>query len=397
MAYVVSLAEQLTYLTPNFIWEYIKEFLYNHTRVKVAPPHALRREDVYEIYKEEIALLKKASTLGLNPERIRRLKDPPEWLDPDKLVRGQEFAKDFYFSVSYSNLISLYLLFSHDRSLRPLIFTRRSGDVESAYRRYMSTIHRVKSWYEEDLTDVDSAARKNLRKVNNYHLSISSKLNSMEEEEFVRRSTLDGERIESDNGCCERIRRVLAGNGVDATILGEMDSSMHLSQSHMAVTQFGFMGLIVLYPEAFGVPSSRDLECFVHLWSYIGYLLGIEDEFNLCRGTVPRVRRKCSAVLECVLKPCMSQANASWEHMSICACRGINRALKKLNFETTLAFLMDCIGLNFDSFYYSMTLKARLKYHMIKFMFRYVVPVDNKRNHLNSAVHHMLETHKIFS
>lgn len=53
-----------------------------------------------------------------------------------------------------------------------------------------------------------------------------------------------------------------------------------LSQGEMAVTQFGFVGLIILKPEFFGAHNvdDQDLEAFLHLWRGIGYLIGIDDE-----------------------------------------------------------------------------------------------------------------------
>lgn len=52
-----------------------------------------------------------------------------------------------------------------------------------------------------------------------------------------------------------------------------------LNQSDMAATQFAFMGLILLYPDEFGIHiSDEDMTAFCHLWRGIGYLLGIEDE-----------------------------------------------------------------------------------------------------------------------
>ena len=53
-----------------------------------------------------------------------------------------------------------------------------------------------------------------------------------------------------------------------------------LNQGEMACTQFGFVGLMILYPRLFGAHNAteEDLEAFSHTWWGIGYLLGMEDE-----------------------------------------------------------------------------------------------------------------------
>ena len=53
-----------------------------------------------------------------------------------------------------------------------------------------------------------------------------------------------------------------------------------LSQSSLAITQFGFMGFGLLMPEKLGVVvrDEKDMEGFIHFWRVIGYLLGVDEE-----------------------------------------------------------------------------------------------------------------------
>ena len=53
-----------------------------------------------------------------------------------------------------------------------------------------------------------------------------------------------------------------------------------LNQGEMSSTQFGFFGLVLLYPNAFGIHNAteEDFEAFCHTWKGLGYLLGIDDE-----------------------------------------------------------------------------------------------------------------------
>lgn len=56
--------------------------------------------------------------------------------------------------------------------------------------------------------------------------------------------------------------------------------NLGLNQAEMSLTQFGFFGLVLLYPNAFGIhnASEEDFEDFCHTWRGLGYLLGIEDK-----------------------------------------------------------------------------------------------------------------------
>jgi len=52
-----------------------------------------------------------------------------------------------------------------------------------------------------------------------------------------------------------------------------------LNQADMAATQFAFIGMILLYPQEFGIyVSDEDMAAFCHTWRGLGYLLGIEDQ-----------------------------------------------------------------------------------------------------------------------
>ena len=62
-------------------------------------------------------------------------------------------------------------------------------------------------------------------------------------------------------------------------------NKVNFSQYDMALVQSGFFGGIILHPDAFGVHcTDADLDDYVHFWRGIGYLLGIDDRFNLCSG-----------------------------------------------------------------------------------------------------------------
>lgn len=56
-----------------------------------------------------------------------------------------------------------------------------------------------------------------------------------------------------------------------------------MSQYVMVKAQFAFIGFIILYPEKCGLVSNVNefLQELCYLWRVIGFILGIEDEYNL--------------------------------------------------------------------------------------------------------------------
>lgn len=59
------------------------------------------------------------------------------------------------------------------------------------------------------------------------------------------------------------------------------DPPLQFSQFDVAMTQFGFFGLVYLFPEVMGVGYEELMDGFLHSWAIIGRLLGLEDRFNL--------------------------------------------------------------------------------------------------------------------
>ena len=66
---------------------------------------------------------------GRSPE------ERPDWLDMEKFKRGQKFARDHFFGLSYSQLLSLYILFSFEDGLKPMIVTGKSSTPYTSFKR----------------------------------------------------------------------------------------------------------------------------------------------------------------------------------------------------------------------------------------------------------------------
>jgi len=64
--------------------------------------------------------------------------------------------------------------------------------------------------------------------------------------------------------------------------------SIWVSQHDMALTQWAFVGPLLMFPKECGLhTATRDqLDDINYLWRVLGYLNGIEDRFNICSGTI---------------------------------------------------------------------------------------------------------------
>lgn len=105
-----------------------------------------------------------------------------------------------------------------------------------------------------------------------------------------------------------------------------------VSQYDMALTQWAFIGLAVLYPQECGMhqASAEEVELLIYFWRVMGYLHGIEDRFNLCNGNLPETYYYFKLVLEEVYKPvCLKSPHPVPTGFEM--TKGVVRALRVFN------------------------------------------------------------------
>lgn len=77
-------------------------------------------------------------------------------------------------------------------------------------------------------------------------------------------------------------RSVTLVNGLHCAASRTSDKAglgLRVSQKDMALTQFGFMGLILLRKKELAiVGTEQDEKSIVHFWRTMGYMLGIQDK-----------------------------------------------------------------------------------------------------------------------
>lgn len=215
---------------------------------------------------------------NVKPEEL--VLELPKWFDEEKFNRGRKFYLDNCFAFSSSMLLGLAAVFAIPSILRILISTRRSNSVYTAYRRYLSTLLHTISWFENELKP-GSISWKSLYAVRSRHLRA---------------------------GLASKIK----GIGV-------------VSQRDLALTQFGFIGFSMLKPDKFGIRQLHedDWEAYNYTWKVIGYMIGIEDRYNIARDTFEETLEVCQLLKERVYTPCLENVPEYFEHTARVMLEGL--------------------------------------------------------------------------
>lgn len=149
--------------------------------------------------------------------------------------------------------------------------------------RYLSTGLKFRRWYTQDIWDKGTRAWKDLSTVRAMHTATRKKMKASTIEEIDAATTIP-------NANCHA-REIMMEDFVqacEAPAMGQCPYRLgqgslrpeNINQTDMVITQWGFVALLISYPERFGVhyATDEDLEAFCYLWRSIGYQLGIEDE-----------------------------------------------------------------------------------------------------------------------
>uniref|UniRef100_A0A1B6DAA0 ER-bound oxygenase mpaB/mpaB'/Rubber oxygenase catalytic domain-containing protein n=1 Tax=Clastoptera arizonana TaxID=38151 RepID=A0A1B6DAA0_9HEMI len=359
----------------------------------------LRAEDVIKLFKEtelseNIVIILRGAYIGL-PAHCE-VPTRPEWLDMEKFKAGQQFALDYYFGVNYSQMISLFIMFSFPGGLEPLIYTDKSSTPYTAYKRYLSTASRVRSWFETDVWSENSEGYKNIKRVRAMHLNVSKKLNSSSKAEVENLISIEKSARHSSLWCPlnETFGQIFTTKCPFSPIAKQLKEEKRLvfSQTEMSLTQFAFFGLIIMYPEKFGASSAtkESLESFVHFWRGIGYLLGIGDEFNFCQGSFEEVKQRCQDMVDILIKPNFKNVSKEWEHMSRCMVEGVKFYIRILDFETSLAYLFWVLGI--ETLELRLTWRQYFRFNHLKFFMRYTLSLPGVMSALNSRLVAIMKT-----
>lgn len=172
--------------------------------------------------------------------------------------------------------------------------------------------------------------------------------------------------------------------------------NIFVSQMEMSFTQFGFVGLMVTFPEKFGAgdASEEDLEAFLHTWRSIGYLLGVEDKYNFCNGTLKDVVERCHSLIDNWVKPSFQILTKDWEHMSRCLVEGMGYIASTekpvFSFNVFIMYLFWVLDIPVPRLYSTLTWNERFEFFTLKFLLTQAVKFPGVRPLLNWFLHRLI-------
>lgn len=179
----------------------------------------------------------------------------PEWMDREKFKRGQQFFVRHMSSATFALHCAVTSGFGMTRIIEPLAFTKRSDTPPKALLRYMKTFVHASLWHLQDVWDETTLGHKSVQTVRRIH------------------------------------------NKVREDIEAKDDSRKYITQYDMALVQVGFFGLFVMYPSHFGINCTKEeISDYIFFWRGIGYLMGIQDEFNVAALEYDDVYSICKEV-----------------------------------------------------------------------------------------------------
>ncbi|KAJ6223328.1 hypothetical protein RDWZM_001873 [Blomia tropicalis] len=127
----------------------------------------------------------------------------------------------------------------------------------------------------------------------------------------------------------------------------EPNQPVAMSQRDMTLTQFAFIGLIVMYPKEMGFSSrTEDLDRLIYFWRCIGYMLGIDDEYNLCEGNYQTVRTNCEQIFKHKFIPSLLEMKPESDEMSERIIISASHYIVLLRHRGLLRYLFEVANLN---------------------------------------------------
>lgn len=192
-----------------------------------------------------------------------------------------------------SNLFGLLSVLAEPKGLNILISTGRSSTPATARKRYVSTVFHMLSWYENDLVP-NSPSWKSLLMVRKMHL--------------------------------------LASTQAKAKKIGL------ISQTEVAMTAFGFMGFTLTRPHTLGIryKNRDDREAFVYFWAVICAMLGVKDEFNMCKHKLEVVETICEICRRYIFLQILQLETPEFMQMARAFYDGLSQFLPVFSFNAMM-------------------------------------------------------------
>ncbi|KAG7153678.1 hypothetical protein Hamer_G009345 [Homarus americanus] len=314
---------------------------------------------------------------------------PPQWLDRELFDRGRKFYHQYLFSLCFSELLSLLMNFSFSRSLRTLIYTGRSDTPKKALKRYFSTMLHVIKWFTGDVWAPEDSAHEDILSIRYTHNKLAKGFNSSPTcNEKVRNiSVSERGHEEPSNSLNKVIRQDLQRVAEDKLYLENDKPIVYMSQLDMALTQYSFMGLIVTHPEKMGAGAATEEELagLIHFWRGLGWLLGIDDKYNLCSGSVKETKELCLEVERLIAIPSLAVVDWDYEHMAASLITGIGYIIPILSYPAMFRYLAYTINFPIPAFVSRMSYSHSFQYWVMRMTFALILLLPWLALHFSNA------------
>lgn len=234
----------------------------------------------------------------------------PVWLNEEKFIKGQEFFKRFVLSVCVGFFMALLVGFAVPPLAEAVLFTNNSTGAEKSRKRYLATLAHIYSWHISDIFDPTSKGYASLKMVRNYH-------------DLAR----------------ARLQQAVSSN----THYG---GEMKITQYDMALVQAGFIALVCNYAYQFGIDAKDDdYDDYRYFWRVIGYTLGMDDEYNMCGGTLRETRYLCKQVEQIVVVPNLENMEPYYVNLSNDFIEGMKPIMPLMDKNLLYAFIFPLMNI----------------------------------------------------
>lgn len=180
------------------------------------------------------------------------IKERPEYFNQQRFDRAQKTVLKHYTSLSMAGSVGLVLLLQFESILVPLLKTKQSKSVVRLWDRYANTAKYMKACAETKFYDDSSDGWRYLMIVRGMHQRVHKLMN--EQFKHLLTETKDNEL-----------------------------PIIWVNQYDMALTQFAFIGLLLLDPKrcaAYHI-SEQQLLDITYYWRLLSHYLGIEERFSI--------------------------------------------------------------------------------------------------------------------
>ena len=238
-------------------------------------------------------------------------------------------------SLYTAHFIGLLMIIQIPSGLAPLLATGNSETVAKLFRRYLSTLIHVKNWYESNPFERTSIAFQSIQKVRSMHRRIQQLMNS-------RPTATDNKH------------------------------KLWLNQYDFVMTQWAFIGPVILYPEDCGLrpATEEEMKDLCYLWRVIGYCMGIEDKYNLCSGDMEEDRELCRMLFDRDYRPVLNdiaiEDNMGW-HMGNGIALAIQMINPSISFQAVINYWYPRLGIPHKPALNSVFLKFSYYYMIFNF------------------------------